>query len=83
MDERPDLCDLERAEGGGARGRIMGTGFTYEGALVPTPLRCPYSIRWTRGCPYPTYVPTVECYSLTYIHDSPRYHMSSLPSIAS
>jgi len=28
MDERPDLCDLERAEGGGARGERRGTGLT-------------------------------------------------------
>ena len=35
MDERPDLCDLERAEGGGARGERRGTGLTYDGALVP------------------------------------------------
>ena len=35
MDERPDLCDLERAEGGGARRRRRGSGLTYVGALVP------------------------------------------------
>jgi len=35
MDERPDLYDLERAEGGGARGERRNTGFTYDGALVP------------------------------------------------
>jgi len=35
MDERPDLCDLVRVEGGGARGRRRGSGFTYVGALVP------------------------------------------------
>ena len=33
MDERPDLCDLERAEGGRKRGR-RGTGLTYDAALV-------------------------------------------------
>jgi len=34
MDERPDLCDLERAGGGGAKGRRRGTGLTYDGTLV-------------------------------------------------
>jgi len=32
--ERPDLCDLERADGGGARG-IKGTGRAYGGILAP------------------------------------------------
>jgi len=35
MDERPDLCDLKRAESGGARGGRRGSGLTYGGALVP------------------------------------------------
>jgi len=34
-DERPDLYDLVRVEGGGARGGRMGSGLTYVGALVP------------------------------------------------
>ena len=34
MDERPDLCDLERVEGEGARGG-RGSGLAYVGALVP------------------------------------------------
>ena len=85
MDERPDLCDLERAEGGRATGGIRGTGLTYEGALVPVRYATSLSVldKVDEGVPYPTYAPTVECYSLTYIHDSPRYHMSSLTSIAS
>jgi len=39
MDERPDLCDLERVEDGAQEG------LTYVGALVPvigTPLHHPY-----------------------------------------
>jgi len=35
MDERLDLCDLQRAEGEGARAGRRGTGLTYVGALVP------------------------------------------------
>jgi len=86
MDERPDLCDLGRAEGGDARRGGRGTGLTYDGALVTVRYATSLSVldKVDEGCPYTTCViPTVERHSPTYIHDSPNYHMSLLPSIAS
>jgi len=54
--ERPDLCDLERAESGGARGGTRGTGLTYEGTLAPVRYATSLSVldKVDEGCPYST-----------------------------